>query len=91
MKTTLIGAADIHYEKEGQKRQFYVLRCLAPSKSYRNSETETLGFEQKELFVDADIYGQVKDIKGFPIEVEIMNETDLFMKSVNVTGIRVLS
>jgi hypothetical protein len=91
MKTTLIGAADIHYEKEGQKRQFYVLRCLAPAKNYGKSKTENLGLEQKELFVEAGIYAQAKAIKNFPVEVEVVTQTDLFINRVEVQSIRLLS
>jgi len=91
MQTMLIGASDVHYKKDGKQKQFYVLRCLAPVKSYKNSETEKLGYEQKELFVTQRIYEQAKALKSFPIEVELKCETDPFKRRVDITSIDVLN
>lgn len=88
MQTYLIGASDVHYKKDDQDKQFYVLRCLVPVKNYANTSSEALGYEQKELFVDQDVYEQAKAVKCYPTQVELNCESDPFKLRVRVTNLK---
>jgi hypothetical protein len=91
MKSILVGASDVRYQKNGQQKQFYVLRCLASVKSYKDSGSEKLGYEQKELFVKQAVHEQAKAIKRYPAEVELSCDTDPFKGRVNVTSLQLVS
>jgi hypothetical protein len=90
MQTYLVGASDVRYKKEGEAKQFYVLRCLIPVKNYSDSLSKNLGYEQKELFVDQGVYEQAKSVKRYPVPVDLSCETDPFKNRVRVTNLKVV-
>ncbi len=91
MKAVLIGASHVKYNKAGEDKEFRVLRCLLPIKQYPNSKSENLGFEQKELFVNAEIYDIAKAFDRFPVDVDITSHVDPFKKKTYVKGLKALN